>query len=65
MTYTTKQGDMWDGIAFDQMGSVYHTSDLIRANMQYHDYFSFPAGVVLEIPEVEQKSPETVPPWKR
>ena len=33
--YVTTQGDMWDSIAQDQMGSTDHTGLLMRANMRY------------------------------
>lgn len=53
-TYTTISGDMWDQIAYTQMGSVLHTDKLIKANADYAAMFIFPAGVVLTIPEVEE-----------
>ncbi len=64
-TYTTISGDMWDKIAYEQMGSVLHTDKLIRANAEYAALFVFPAGVVLTIPEVEDKANMELPPWKR
>lgn len=54
-TYTTKQGDMWDGIAFSQLGDTVYTNALIEANLQYRDYFSFPAGIVSTLPEKTEK----------
>ena len=64
-TYTTISGDMWDQIAYTQMGSVLHTDKLIKANADYAAMFVFPAGVVLTIPEVEEKQSMELPPWKR
>lgn len=64
-TYTTISGDMWDKIAYEQMGSVLHTDKLIRANAEYAELFVFPAGVVLTIPEVEDEPNMELPPWKR
>lgn len=64
-TYTTIQGDMWDSIAWSQMGSVYHTGELMNANPKYHDYLTFPAGITLTIPDSEAQPPTSVPPWKR
>ena len=46
-TYTTISGDMWDKIAYEQMGSVLHTDKLIRANAEYAALFVLPAGIVL------------------
>lgn len=67
-TYTTVQGDMWDSIAYCQLGSVAYTDLLIRQNIQYHDIYIFPAGIVLDLPEVDttaDSAADTLPPWKR
>lgn len=65
-TYTTISGDMWDKIAYEQMGSVMYTDKLVKANADHAARFVFPAGVVLSIPDVgdEPQSME-LPPWKR
>ena len=64
-TYTTVQGDMWDMIAYRTLGSVYLTDRLMMSNRQYLDFYTFPAGIVLTVPEIEQK-PITggMPPWR-
>ncbi len=64
-TYTTVQGDMWDSIAFAQLGGVQHTDKLMRANPRYLGYYTFPAGVALTLPEVEDREAGTPPPWKQ
>lgn len=67
-TYTTVQGDMWDSIAYCQLGSVAYTDLLIRQNIQYHDIYIFPAGIVLDLPEVDttaDSAADTLPPWKQ
>jgi len=64
-TYTTVQGDKWDRIAYAQLGSNEYTPKLMEANMQYIDYFIFPAGIVLTLPEIETKTSSTLPPWKK
>ena len=65
-TYTTAQGDMWDLIAYNEMGSASYTYLLIRNNIRYCRLFDFPAGVVLTIPDVPENSiPDSLPPWKR
>lgn len=67
-TYNTVQGDMWDSIAYRQLGSVAHMDLLMRQNLQYHDIYIFPAGVVLELPEVNaatDSAGDTLPPWKQ
>jgi len=64
-TYTTISGDMWDKIAYEQMGSVLYTDRLIRANAEYAALFVLPAGVVLTIPEAGDEVNMELPPWKR
>lgn len=64
-TYTTIQGDMWDQIAIKTMGSAEAVGELMMHNRAYLDLYTFPAGVVLEVPEVTRLPSETVPPWKR
>ena len=63
-TYTTKQGDMWDLIAYKQLGSCKHTAALIYANTKYHDTYIFPANIILVLPEVENDTAAPLPPWK-
>ncbi len=65
-TYTTVQGDMWDSIAYTQLGDVAYTDKLMNLNPQYRDYFTFPAGIVLALPDAAAESvSESTPPWKR
>lgn len=51
-TYTTRQGDMWDEIAFRVYGSTAHTGKLVKANLNYAETYIFPAGIVLNIVEL-------------
>lgn len=44
-SYTTISGDMWDKIAYNEMGSVLHTDKLMKANVKYASTYVFPAGV--------------------
>ena len=65
-TYTTVQGDMWDGIAYKQLGDARYADAIMQANMQYHKTFVFSAGVELVIPEVAQETTlSDLPPWKQ
>lgn len=64
-TYTTISGDMWDKIAYEQMGSVLHMDKLIKANVKYAALVVFRAGIVLSIPETEIRVNMELPPWKR
>ncbi len=66
MTYTTVQGDKWDSIAYNMLGSVYAVDKLMAVNSKYIDIVVFPAGIVLELPELAtvEKSND-LPPWKQ
>ena len=64
-TYTTKSGDMWDLIAYRQLGSTSYTDLLINANLEHKDTYLFPSGVVLTLPEIEKPINNLLPPWKR
>ncbi len=67
-TYTTAQGDMWDSIAYQQLGSISYTDMLMRQNLKYNDIYIFPAGIVLNLPDVDastDSAADTLPPWKQ
>lgn len=66
-TYTTAQGDMWDSIAHTQLGDIAHTDKLMNLNTAYRDYYIFPAGITLVLPDItiEENSVVNLPPWKR
>ncbi|MEY8576083.1 tail protein X [Oscillospiraceae bacterium 21-37] len=65
-TYTTVQGDMWDSIAYKALGSVNLTDRLMMANRRYLHLYTFPAGIVLDVPEIKPESvSEGLPPWKK
>lgn len=63
--YTTVQGDMWDTIAYTQMGDITYTDKLINLNQEYRGYYIFPAGIQLTLPELELDAPAVLPPWKQ
>ncbi len=63
--YTTVQGDMWDMIAYKEMGSVDYAGDLMNANSSLLNFYSFPAGIALTIPDVAEHGASTLPPWKQ
>ena len=64
-TYTTVQGDMWDSIAYRQLGSTDYTDKLINLNRAHREIYVFPAGIVLTLPEVAPAVNNSLPPWKR
>lgn len=64
-TYTTKQGDTWDLIAFRVYGDVKYTGWLMQNNFPHLDIFVFDAGVVLQTPELpESEKMADVPIWR-
>lgn len=63
-TYTTAQGDMWDSIAHAQLGNAAYMDKLMQANLAYREYYTFPAGIVLVLPEITQAASDNLPPWK-
>lgn len=65
-TYTTVQGDMWDSIAYRQLGDVSYMDKLMTLNLPYRDIYIFPAGITLRLPDATPESvSESTPPWKR
>lgn len=64
-TYTTIQGDCWDGIAKRLYGTEAAMNVLLEANQDYNDITVFSAGVVLMVPEYEAPRTNLLPPWRR
>jgi phage tail protein X len=65
--YITSQGDMWDAVAHTQMGSCSHTGLLMAANSTAAllQYYIFPAGVELSIPDIPSTMPTALPVWRQ
>lgn len=63
-TYTTVQGDMWDRIAYQQCGSENYTDRLMNINSQYIGIYIFPAGITLNLPDIQENVSSKAPPWK-
>lgn len=63
--YITGQGDMWDSIAHLQLGDVAYTDKLMNLNIAYRNYYIFPAGIMLLLPELAEDQPNNQPPWKQ
>lgn len=64
-TYTTIQGDMWDGIAKKLFDDEAGLNALIKANREYSDILVFPAGVQLQVPDYSKPNTAILPPWRR
>jgi phage tail protein X len=64
-TYTTKSGDTWDLIAFQKLGNCKYTAQLMDVNRDKLSYTVFPAGVALNLPEIEQETTKLkLPAWR-
>ncbi|MDR7318919.1 phage tail protein X [Brevibacillus nitrificans] len=64
-SYTTVQGDTWDGISFKLFGTDKHMPKLIQANLLHSSTVIFSADVSLTIPNIPVAASITLPPWKR
>lgn len=64
-TYTTRQGDTWDKIAYQVYGSEQYAGWLMQNNFSRLEIFVFDAGVVLNTPPLPEKSDGTgLPAWR-
>ena len=61
--YTTIQGDTWDMIAKKVYDDESYTSLLMEANPQHLDYFVFPEGIVITVPEKPEET-DDMPEWR-
>lgn len=64
MIYVTSEGDMWDKIAYEQMGSENFMGELIRNNDDLVDVVVFPSGIKINVPEVDDTQTD-LPSWRR
>ncbi len=67
-TITTVQGDTWDIIAKREYGNELLMDVLIKANIQHRKTVIFSAGVVLNVPELDETELTKVsnlPIWKQ
>lgn len=61
--YKTKSGDTWDKVAKDVCGDELYASLLMSNNQELLDYFVFPEGIKLSIPEIPEEE-ELLPDWR-
>lgn len=61
--YTTIQGDTWDMIAKKVYDDESYTSLLMESNPQLLDYFVFPEGIVITVPEKPEET-DDMPEWR-
>jgi phage tail protein X len=57
---------MWDAIAYKIFGNELYMNELLEANETYRNTAIFPAGIILNIPDINViQSSKILPPWKR
>lgn len=61
-TYTTVQGDAWDGIAYKLYGDEAYMQVLIEANWPLLDVLVFSSGTEITVPELDESTDETDEP---
>lgn len=68
-TYTTVSGDTWDIIARAVYGDEFKADILMkeRGNIALLDYQTFPAGIVVQIPETVETAryDDDLPDWRK
>ncbi len=65
--YTTKEGDMWDFIAWVVYQDELKVQELMQATENYGilEYYIFPAGVKVWCPAIEEEDDEEeTPSWR-
>ena len=62
--YTTRAGQQWDEIALEVYGDEENADVLMQANPQELGTYQFPAGVVLNTPELTEEQTTELPPWR-
>lgn len=65
LSYTTVQGDTFDAIALDFYNDEFKAPIIAQANPQFSGVLAFDAGVKLQIPLINAKAAETLPPWRQ
>lgn len=66
--YTTRQGDMWDYIAYllyPAVGREMCMGALLEANEEHRETVIFSAGVTLRAPDIDVPAASSLPPWKK
>ena len=61
--YQTKSGEMYDLIAYKELGSCEYTEKLLNVNRTKLRTLKFNAGEKLNIPDITQDKISRVPPW--
>ena len=64
--YKTIYGEMFDEIAYNQLGSCRYVAHLIESNYDFVDVFIFDDNVELTLPTIEEikPMPKKLPAWR-
>lgn len=62
-TYVTTQGDTWDRIALETLGSENLLPLLLENNQRHRKILIFPSDITLSIPEVDISEMTERPDW--
>ncbi|WP_405329515.1 phage tail protein [Fibrobacter sp.] len=64
-TYSTKEGETWDSIAYDLFDDSFAMDTLLEANdYEYYDTVTFSDGDVIQIPQQAIMESAIIPnPW--
>lgn len=65
LSYTTVQGDTFDAISLDFYNDEFYAPIIAEANANFSGVLVFDAGIKLQIPIVNAKAAETLPPWRQ
>lgn len=64
-TYKTVQGDTWDMIAKKVYGDEKRLDYLMAHNFLLLNYFVFPAGVIVQTPDMKEDTISELPEWRK
>ena len=62
--YRTVQGDTWDLIAKKQYGDEKKLDILMMNNFSLLNYVVFPAGILVDFPELPDEAQQGWPEWR-
>lgn len=61
--YITVQGDTWDKIAYEKLGSEYLLPLLLEANYKHRGVVIFSGGIPIVIPSLDESDFTERPEW--
>jgi len=61
----TTQGDTWDVISLKFYKDEKYMHLILEVNPKYNDVVIFPANIVLNVPDIVQKTKTKLPVWRK